>query len=46
MCAEHGFSREGEAYRTDWEARWSEAEDYYFSAVMPPSTFDLVLGSP
>ena len=37
------LSREGEAYRTDWEARWSAAEDYYFGAVMPAGRFDLVL---
>lgn len=35
--------REGDAYRRDWEARWSAAEDYYFEAVMPPERFDLVL---
>ena len=37
----HG--REGDAYRNDWEARWGEAEDYYFCVVMPPARFDLVL---
>jgi hypothetical protein len=26
-----------------WEARWSEAEDFYFERLMPPSAFDLVL---
>jgi uridine kinase len=35
--------REGEAYQADWEARWSEAEAYYFSEVMPEGVFDLVL---
>lgn len=35
---------EGEAYRSEWEARWSVAEEYYFGRVMPPSRFDLVLG--
>lgn len=35
--------REGDAYRRDWEARWSAAEDYYFCVVMPPERFDLVL---
>ncbi len=39
------LDREGEAYRADWEARWSTAEDHYFDAVMPPSAFDVVLGS-
>jgi uridine kinase len=33
--------REGLAYRTDWEARWSGAEDYYFGSVMPSERFDL-----
>lgn len=35
--------REGKDFRTDWNDRWSEAEDWYFSRVMPPETFDLVL---
>jgi uridine kinase len=35
--------REGERYRTEWEARWSEAEDLYFDVLMPPAVFDLVL---
>jgi len=35
--------REGNAYRDDWEARWSEAEDYYFGSVVPPHSFHLVL---
>jgi len=35
--------REGDAYRDEWEARWSEAEDHYFGSVMPPASFDLVL---
>lgn len=37
--------RDGEAYHDDWAARWTAAEDHYFSAVMPPIRFDLVLGS-
>jgi hypothetical protein len=36
--------REGEAYRADWEARWSAAEEHYFGIVMPPSRFDLIVG--
>ncbi len=40
------LDREGEEYRADWETRWSAAEDHYFSAVMPPGRFDLVLGGP
>jgi uridine kinase len=39
------LEREGAAYRTEWEARWSSAEEHYFGLVMPPSAFDLVIGS-
>jgi uridine kinase len=35
--------REGERYRAEWEARWGAAEDLYFTTVMPPGAFDLVL---
>ena len=38
------LEREGAAYRADWEARWSTAENYYFGSVMTPGRFDLVLG--
>lgn len=38
------LDREGDTYRADWEARWGEAEDHYFGAVMPPERFHLVLG--
>ena len=33
------LGREGDDYRTDWEARWSAAEDHYFGLIMswPPS---------
>jgi uridine kinase len=37
------LEREGDHYRTDWEARWSAAEDYYFGVMMPPHRFDHVL---
>lgn len=37
------LARQGEHYRREWEARWSEAELHYFGAVMPPDAFDLVL---
>lgn len=37
------LAREGDDYRDDWEARWSEAEDHYFGSVVPLSGFDLVL---
>lgn len=36
--------READDYQADWEARWQGAEDHYFTAVMPPARFDLVLG--
>lgn len=39
------LGREGDAYRADWEARWSAAEDHYFATVMPPKHFDLLLRS-
>ena len=39
------LEREGEAYRDDWEGRWSEAEDHYFGSIVPASGFDLVLVS-
>jgi len=35
--------REGERYRAEWEARWSEAEDLYFETLVPRESFDLVL---
>jgi dephospho-CoA kinase len=37
------LQREGERYRAEWEARWSEAEDLYFESLLPPGSFDLVL---
>ncbi|WP_395155733.1 uridine kinase [Ilumatobacter sp.] len=38
------LERDGAEYRSDWEARWSAAEDHYFGSVMPPDCFDLILG--
>lgn len=35
--------REGEEFRSDWERRWSAAEDLYFGSIVPPANFDLVL---
>ncbi|GIP56197.1 uridine kinase family protein [Paenibacillus woosongensis] len=26
----------------DWHLRWNPAEDYYFTALRPPTTFDLI----
>lgn len=37
------LAREGDEYRADWEARWTEAELHYFGTIMPPAAFDLVL---
>jgi len=37
------LQREGDDYRTDWEARWSAAEYHYFGVIMPPDRFDHVL---
>lgn len=37
------LAREGDAYRADWEARWSEAEELYFGRIMTEDRFDLVL---
>lgn len=39
------LERDGQAYRDDWLARWTEAEDHYFSLVRPADSFDLVLDS-
>jgi uridine kinase len=35
--------RDGKAYTESWQQRWSAAEDYYFTAVRPPESFDLVV---
>jgi hypothetical protein len=35
--------REGEQNRDDWNARWEEGEQWYFTRVMPPAAFDLVI---
>lgn len=35
--------RDGADYEADWTARWAEAEELYFGAVVPSSEFDLVL---
>ncbi len=37
------LEREGDEYRSDWERRWSAAEDYYFGTILPPDHFDHVL---
>lgn len=35
--------REGSAYQAEWEARWTTAEEYYFTTLRAPGMFDLVL---
>lgn len=40
---ERWVAREGEGYPDDWSRRWTEAEDWYFTRVMPPEAFDLML---
>ena len=39
------IEREGEDYREEWNARWDEAEQWYFGMVMPPESFDLVIAA-
>lgn len=39
------IEREGEGYRDEWNARWDEAEQWYFGKVMPPESFDLVIAA-
>jgi uridine kinase len=38
-------AREGPLFMTAWHALWDEAEDYYFTHIRPPATFDLVVTS-
>jgi len=38
-------AREGGDHRTEWNARWEEGERWYFTEVMPPGAFDLVLSA-
>jgi uridine kinase len=37
--------REGGDHRTDWNDRWEEAEQWYFSRIMPSEEFDMVLSA-
>jgi uridine kinase len=37
------IKREGEDSRKEWNARWDEAEQWYFAEVMSPKSFDLVI---
>ena len=35
--------REGDGHREDWNRRWHDAEQWYFSEVMPRESFGLVV---
>jgi uridine kinase len=37
------IQREGADYREEWNARWDQAEDWYFTQIMTPERFDLIL---
>jgi uridine kinase len=37
--------REDAAFLEAWHERWDAAEDYYFTQIRPPSSFDLVVDS-
>jgi len=37
--------REAPRFLDAWHQRWDAAEDYYFSAIRPPESFDIVLDS-
>jgi uridine kinase len=37
--------REGQTFMDSWHALWDGAENYYFSQIRPPSSFDLVVTS-
>jgi uridine kinase len=36
-------SREGAPYMARWQALWESAEDYYFSSVRKPDSFDAII---
>ncbi|MGH8871518.1 MAG: uridine kinase family protein, partial [Acidimicrobiia bacterium] len=40
---DHLVQREGEDFREEWNARWDQAEQWYFEVVMPREAFDLVI---
>jgi uridine kinase len=40
------MQREGEEFMSEWHAIWDEAEEFYFGAVRPPETFDVVIRRP
>jgi uridine kinase len=40
-----GGREENKAFVDAWHARWDVAEDYYFTQVRPPESFDLVVAA-
>lgn len=38
-------AREGAAFMDAWHRLWDAAEDYYFTKVQPPSSFDLIINT-
>ncbi len=38
--------REGEDFASSWHQVWDEAEDWYFTEIRPPETFDMVVERP
>lgn len=42
----HGVSRRcGPRVPETWHERWDAAEDYYFTEIRPPKSFDIVVDS-
>ena len=39
------LKREGSDFMKQWHSVWDEAEDYYFSKVSPPSSFNVVINA-
>jgi uridine kinase len=35
--------REGESFVEEWHPVWDEAEEYYFTQIKPPETFDFII---
>jgi uridine kinase len=38
-------ARETSEFLAQWHARWGAAEEYYFTAVRPPASFDLIVAT-
>lgn len=39
-------AREEKAFLEAWHSRWDAAEEYYFTEVRPPASFDLIVRTP